>query len=302
MSTLKKQPILISHALDIIVFGSIGIGALIWLTSKLRSSGNNNNKSIGSNDTTGTGAAPPKPQTKVERNFVKIMEQQVKSDIMCNIHISTCVSQDRRVIFFYGSQTGTAEDYASRLAKECSQKYGVNCMTADIELYDMSYLDTLPQDKLAVFVMATYGEGEPTDNAVSFWDLIMEETVEFSKLGGDEDDESQQKPLNQLRYMVFGLGNKTYEHYNAVARLLDQRLSALGAKIVGERGEGDDDGSLEEDFLAWQEKMWPAFCEALGVDESGAGGAAVRQPTFTVKELDDYDSEKVYLGELAEWK
>lgn len=162
---MKKQPILISHALDIIVFGSIGIGALIWLTSKLRSSGNNNNKSIGSNDTTGTGAAPPKPQTKVERNFVKIMEQQ-----------------DRRVIFFYGSQTGTAEDYASRLAKECSQKYGVNCMTADIELYDMSYLDTLPQDKLAVFVMATYGEGEPTDNAVSFWDLIMEETVEFSSL------------------------------------------------------------------------------------------------------------------------
>lgn len=79
MSTLKKQPILISHALDIIVFGSIGIGALIWLTSKLRSSGNNNNRSIGSGSSSGDngGAAPPKAQPKVERNFVKIMEQQV---------------------------------------------------------------------------------------------------------------------------------------------------------------------------------------------------------------------------------
>ncbi|KAI8143353.1 hypothetical protein BJV82DRAFT_684606 [Fennellomyces sp. T-0311] len=167
-------------------------------------------------------------------------------------------------------------------------------MTADIELYDLSYLDTVPEDKLVVFVMATYGEGEPTDNAVEFWEMLMDETPVFSSA----QDEST--PLQSLNYIVFGLGNKTYEHYNAIARLLDKRLSDLGATRHGERGEGDDDASLEEDFLAWQEDMWPAFCAALGVDESNAQ-AGPRQPMFGVQELDVVDDDSLFLGELGEW-
>lgn len=160
-------------------------------------------------------------------------------------------------------------------------------MTADIELYDLSYLDTVPEDCLVFFVMATYGEGEPTDNAVEFWDLLTEESPEFSE--GSE--------LANLRYVVFGLGNKTYEHFNEVGRKVDKCLAQLGARRIGERGEGDDDGSLEEDFLAWQENMWPAFCEALGVDESNAQSGP-RQATFGVEELPD--ASDAYLGELAE--
>lgn len=201
--------------------------------------------------------------------------------------------QGRQVIFFYGSQTGTAEDFASRLAKECSQKYGVSAMTADIELYDMSYLDSLPQDALVFFILATYGEGEPTDNAVEFWDLMVDEQPMFS-------NEAEQSPLQNLRYITFGLGNKTYEHYNEVVRKVDNRLLALGAKRIGERGEGDDDGTLEEDFLAWQEEMWPAFCEALGVDESNAV-TGPRQAIYGVEELSSFDQTKVYLGEIGEW-
>ena len=43
-------------------------------------------------------------------------------------------------------------------------------------------------------------------------------------------------------YTVFGLGNKTYEQFNAMARLVDSRLLELGATRVYEEGEGDDDG------------------------------------------------------------
>lgn len=200
--------------------------------------------------------------------------------------------QGRRVIFFYGSQTGTAEDYAARMAKECSQNYGISAMTADIEDYDLTYLDTLPEDCLAFFVLATYGEGEPTDNAVEFWDHLTGDDVEFSEANADE------KPLSNLRYIVFGLGNKTYEHYNAVAREVDKKLAALGATRIGERGEGDDDGSLEEDFMAWQENMWPAFCEALGVDESNVGKE--RTAVYSFQELDTIEDDKLYLGELGE--
>ncbi|KAI8084726.1 uncharacterized protein BX664DRAFT_171383 [Halteromyces radiatus] len=163
-------------------------------------------------------------------------------------------------------------------------------MTADIELYDLTYLDTLPEDALVFFVMATYGEGEPTDNAVDFWEqLVTDEEPQFSD-GGDR--------LPSLRYILFGLGNKTYEHYNAVARILDKKLTKLGAKRIGERGEGDDDGSLEEDFLAWQESMWPAFCEALGVDETNALSGP-RQATYNVEELQSYEKDDVYFGEIG---
>ena len=160
-------------------------------------------------------------------------------------------------------------------------------MTADIEQYDLNYLDTVPEDCLVFFVMATYGEGEPTDNAVDFWDLVTDEEPQFS-----ETDR-----LENLRYVAFGLGNKTYEHYNEVIRKIDNRLTALGAKRIGERGEGDDDGSLEEDFLAWQEEMWPAFCEALGVDESNVQSGP-RQAVYSVEELTEFDKAKIYLGEF----
>ncbi|KAI8970136.1 hypothetical protein BDF20DRAFT_106420 [Mycotypha africana] len=267
------------NTMDILVLAVLGLGTVTWLsrrhiTDRFFGSGKNPAMKPADGDLK---TAP----VKKERNFVKVMQEQ-----------------GRKVIFFYGSQTGTAEDYASRLAKECSQKYGVSAMTADIELYDLSYLDTVPEDCLVFFVMATYGEGEPTDNAVDFWDMLAEDQPLFSA-AADEAEENE-KPLKNLRYIAFGLGNKTYEHYNEVIRSIDRRLLALGANRVGERGEGDDDGSLEEDFLAWQEEMWPAFCEALGVDENNAPSGP-RQATYTVEELTDFDKAKLYLGELAEW-
>lgn len=47
-------------------------------------------------------------------------------------------------------------------------------LVCDIEDYDMTHIEK-PQDKLTahVFFMATYGEGEPTDNSESFYDYIM---------------------------------------------------------------------------------------------------------------------------------
>jgi NADPH-ferrihemoprotein reductase len=167
-------------------------------------------------------------------------------------------------------------------------------MTADIEQYDLSYMDTVPQDFLVFFIMATYGEGEPTDNAVDFWDILSDEAPQFSET------EDSTSPLSNLKYIVFGLGNKTYEHYNAVIRKVDTRLAEMGAQRIGEKGEGDDDGSLEEDFLTWQEDMWPAFCAALGVDENSAQSGP-RQPVYSVEELEEYVKDRLYLGEVGEW-
>lgn len=40
---------------------------------------------------------------------------------------------------------------------------------------------------------------------------------------------------------MFGLGNKTYEHYNSMAKYVDSRVEELGGVRVFELGLGDDD-------------------------------------------------------------
>lgn len=197
----------------------------------------------------------------------------------------------KNCVIFYGSQTGTAEDYASRLAKEGSQRFGLKTMVADLEDYDYDQLDTIGDDKIAFFVLATYGEGEPTDNAADFYQFIMGDDVAFES-GAVADD----KPLSSMKYVAFGLGNNTYEHYNAMVRQVDSALQKLGGVRVGTAGEGDDGaGTMEEDFLAWKEPMWAAVTEAMTLEER----EAVYEPVFSVSEDDSASAEHehVYLGE-----
>ncbi|KAH9827921.1 NADPH--Cytochrome-P450 reductase [Teratosphaeria destructans] len=197
----------------------------------------------------------------------------------------------KNCVIFYGSQTGTAEDYASRLAKEGSSRFGLKTMVADLEEYDYDNLDQFPEDKVAFFVLATYGEGEPTDNAVEFYEFISAEDVSFGDKGGAEE-----KPLSNLKYVAFGLGNNTYEHYNSMVRNVSKFLDRLGAQRIGDAGEGDDGaGTMEEDFLAWKEPMWAALSSALNLEER----EAVYEPVYEITERHDLDAEDdtVYLGE-----
>ena len=198
---------------------------------------------------------------------------------------------EKNCVVFYGSQTGTAEDYASRLSKEGSQRFGLKTMVADLEDYDYENLDAFPDDKLAVFVLATYGEGEPTDNAVDFYEFVTKEDVSFSNGGG-----VNETPLQNLKFVAFGLGNNTYEHYNSMVRRVNDALVKLGASRIGTAGEGDDGaGTMEEDFLAWKEPMWTELSEKMGLEER----EAVYEPVFSITARDDLDAEanEVYLGE-----
>jgi NADPH-ferrihemoprotein reductase len=69
-------------------------------------------------------------------------------------------------------------------------------------------------------------------------------------------------------------------------------LEKAGATRIGERGEGDDDKSMEEDYLEWKDGMWDAFANALGVEEGQGSDTA----DFVVSELESHPEEKVYLG------
>jgi NADPH-ferrihemoprotein reductase len=106
------------------------------------------------------------------------------------------------------------------------------------------------EKSFAIFCMATYGEGDPTDNAQEFCSLLKDSvassTLDLSSLNytvracmcACMPADSQRK--------VFGLGNKTYEMFNETARVVDKSLAKLGAHRLHERGEGDDSTQYDD--------------------------------------------------------
>lgn len=202
--------------------------------------------------------------------------------------ISKMKNSKRRMVAFYGSQTGTAEEYAQRLAKE-GQKYGMRGVVADPEECDMEDLTQLKDVEkfldgqcLAVFCLATYGEGDPTDNAQEFFDWLQSG-------GGD---------MSGMKYAVFGLGNKTYEHFNAMAIYVDKRLEELGATRIHPIGLGDDDANLEDDFITWKEAFWKSSCQEFDLEFLGED-FSMRQYEQTILKEGDYKPERVFGGEIA---
>jgi NADPH-ferrihemoprotein reductase len=73
---------------------------------------------------------------------------------------------------YFGSQTGKAEALSRALARN-SRKRGYEAIVTNLERFDETMIlphvnrrDSMPA--AAVFLLATYGEGEPTDNARGF--------------------------------------------------------------------------------------------------------------------------------------
>uniref|UniRef100_A0A096MET5 S-adenosyl-L-methionine-dependent tRNA 4-demethylwyosine synthase TYW1 n=1 Tax=Poecilia formosa TaxID=48698 RepID=A0A096MET5_POEFO len=166
------------------------------------------------------------------------------SDEDADVHVSG-------VKIFYGSQTGTAKGFASELSQE------VQALGIPAEVIDMKDFD--PDDRLAdecvsksvcVFLVATYTDGRPTQNAEWFCKWLEEASTDF-RYGNSF--------LKGLRYAVFGLGNSVYVgHYNTVGTNVDKWLWMLSARRVLSRGEGDGNvvksrhGSVQADFRAWK--------------------------------------------------
>lgn len=194
-------------------------------------------------------------------------------------------SENKNCVIFFGSQTGNAQDFAERLAKEGYSRFSLNTIAADLDDYDYDTLVNFPNDKVALFILSSYGEGEPTDNAARFFEFITSDEPVFS--------EDKDVPLQSMRYAAFGLGNSNYEHFNGVVRRVDASLQRLGAIPITSRGEGDDGhGSQEDDFLTWKEIMWSSLKTHLGLKEEGKRF----EPSFCIDEK-PATPESIFLGE-----
>ena len=104
----------------------------------------------------------------------------------------------------------------------------------------------LPTEHFVVFIVATTGEGEAPTSMVKSWQFLLRKDLPSNS-------------LENLNFTVFGLGDSSYEYFNAVAKKLTQRLLDLGGKLVQKVGLGDyqHDFEYNGEFDPWLEAFWP---------------------------------------------
>ncbi|KAJ6612272.1 hypothetical protein B0H10DRAFT_2053037 [Mycena sp. CBHHK59/15] len=151
---------------------------------------------------------------------------------------------DRSLLILYATETGTAQDLADRLARQC-RRIHFACRVLSTDKYSLS---DLISETLVLFVISTTGSGSEPRAMTAMWKILLR-----SDLPPDLFDE--------LSFAVFGLGDTAYENFCWPAKKLSRRLASLGATEICGRGEGDDqdplgvDGALEP----WMDKVSEAL-------------------------------------------
>ncbi|MBL9144074.1 MAG: sulfite reductase subunit alpha [Verrucomicrobiaceae bacterium] len=141
------------------------------------------------------------------------------------------------VTILFGTQTGSAEGLAKKLSRDLQSK-GFESTVLGMDQYAKADLANCER---LLLITSTYGDGDPPDNAVSFWQWLNGEAPSLSK----------------TQFSVLALGDTNYEKFCAFGKAVDARLEALGAKRIADRVDCDVD--YDAGFAAWSAQVGQAF-------------------------------------------
>ena len=156
------------------------------------------------------------------------------------------------LLVLFGSNLGTAESIAARLAREGTER-GFDVTLAALD----DRVDALPDRGAALVVCSSYN-GTPPDNAAAFCRWLSGAGPEAAA---------------GVSYSVFGCGNTEWAAtYQAVPTLLDAQLAAHGAHRVHPRGEGNAAADFDAAYRAWHADLWSDLAGGPGPAGRGRGG------------------------------
>ncbi|THC91963.1 hypothetical protein EYZ11_008579 [Aspergillus tanneri] len=165
---------------------------------------------------------------------------------------ATLASGAKPMYIFFGSNTGTCEAFARRLADD-ALGYG---FAAEVKSLD-SAMQNVPKDDPVVFISASY-EGQPPDNAAHFFEWL-------SNL--------KDKELEGTQYAVFGCGHHDWHAtFHRIPKIINQLVEERGGNRLCDLGVADAAKSdMFTDFDNWGESaFWPAITSKFGRSESKA--------------------------------
>ncbi|CAL8469233.1 g8774 [Coccomyxa elongata] len=206
-----------------------------------------------------------------------------KTSVVVNGEANTEDTRQKALILF-GTQTGTAERFSKQLKSELAARYGDGNRYEVLDMEEFK-AEELHKEKLVFFMMATYGDGEPTDNAADFYGWLVKASSDADKGIGNG------KLLEGVSFGVFGLGNKQYEHFCAVGKRVHKALVNLGANALVHRGDGDDDEDIEADFESWRTELYAALDKSDVLAKSSAGDPGVTQIVAAAETVASYQVE-----------
>ena len=148
------------------------------------------------------------------------------------------------IAILYATMTGNARECAEKTAAVL-RKAGLSARVHDLAHYDSR---DLLQESTVLLAISTWGDGEPPDDGISFFDYVK-------GLG--------EANLRRLRFAVFALGDTGYENFCQCGRDLDRMFEERGASRLLARVDNDVD--FEEALAGWHEAVVVALQDTVTV-------------------------------------